>query len=299
MRELSKYDVVLIVDAKKPVAMFGYEKGPVDLIPLPEESVWEIDRGFDVDAAIDLLYREVGAERIRPGVNCRGVFVTSERRPPKPARPDAKLTASAMCSSIARHQPAGCIIVDESLTSGTNYYEASKGKPDPMRPCRMHSLRTCADGPPPPSSSVPAEGCPAFSHLFQTGGAIGIGPPLALGCAVACPHRRVINIQADGSGLYSVQALWSQAKENADVVTIVCANGRYNILNLELEKQKVTSSSHARNLTSLDNPPVGWAKIAEGFGVKASIATTVEEFDASLAEALGRSGPSLIEARLG
>lgn len=109
----------------------------------------------------------------------------------------------------------------------------------------------------------------------------------------------MINIQADGSGLYSVQALWSQAKENADVVTIVCANRRYNILNLELEKQKVTSSSHARNLTSLDNPPVGWAKIAEGFGVKASIATTVEEFDASLAEALGRSGPSLIEARLG
>ena len=107
MRELSKYDVVLIVDAKKPVAMFGYEKGPVDLIPLPEESVWEIDRGFDVDAAIDLLYREVGAEKIRPGVNCRGVFVTSERRPPKPTRPDAKLTASAMCSSIARHQPAG------------------------------------------------------------------------------------------------------------------------------------------------------------------------------------------------
>ena len=66
VREFSKYDVVLIVDVKKPVAMFGYEKGPVDLIPLPEESVWEIDRGSD-DAAIDLLYREVGAERIRPG----------------------------------------------------------------------------------------------------------------------------------------------------------------------------------------------------------------------------------------
>ena len=177
MRELSKYDVVLIVDAKKPVAMFGYEKGPVDLIPLPEESVWEIDRGFDVDAAIDLLYREVGAEKIRPGVNCRGVFVTSERRPPKPARPDAKLTASAMCSSIARHQPAGCIIVDESLTSGTNYYEASKGKSDPMRPCRMDSLRTCADAPPPPSFSVPRKAAPPSPTSSRRAARSGSAPP--------------------------------------------------------------------------------------------------------------------------
>ena len=185
----------MLIDAKKPVAMFGYEKGPVDLIPLNEDSLWEIDpeSGLDINAAVSILWEHTQAKRITPGVNCGGVFVAKEARPRRPLASKAKLTAAAMCSLIAFHQPERAIIVDESLTSGTNYYEASKG-------------------------------CPEFSHLFQTGGAIGIGPPLAVGCAVACPDRKVINIQADGSGLYSPQALWSQAKENLDVVTVEIEN---------------------------------------------------------------------------
>ncbi|QDZ24301.1 thiamine pyrophosphate enzyme [Chloropicon primus] len=264
LREFSKYDVVLCIDAKKPVAMFGYEKGPVDLIPLDEESLWEIDCGFDIDSALEMLYKETGASRIVPGTNCRGVFVVKESRPRRPAQ-NGKLAAMSMCNLIAAHQPEDAVVVDESLTSGTNYYEASKG-------------------------------CPKFSHLFQTGGAIGIGPPLAVGCAVACPDRKVINIQADGSGLYSPQALWTQAKEGLDVVTVVCSNRKYNILNLELEKQKVTSSNHAQNLTSLSDPPIDWVSLAEGFGVKASRATTISEFDELFSNAVRGKGPHLIEA---
>ena len=132
--------------------------------------------------------------------------------------------------------------------------------------------------------------------MFQTGGAIGIGPPLAVGAAIACPNRKVINIQADGSGLYSPQALWTQAKEGLDVVTVICSNRKYNILNLELEKQKVTSSTHAENLTSLNNPPIDWVSIGKGFGVPSNKATTIAEFDDLFSKALRSQGPHLIEA---
>jgi len=263
VREFSKYDVVLCIDAKKPVAMFGYEEGPVDLIPLNEDHLWEIDTSFNIESAVDMLFEEMGAARIKPGTNCGGVFVVKEARPRKLS--DGKLRAMSLMSLVASHQPEDAIIVDESLTSGTNYYEASKG-------------------------------CPAFTHLFQTGGAIGIGPPLAVGAAVACPGRKVINIQADGSGLYSPQALWTQAKEGLDVITVICSNRKYNILNLELEKQKVTSASHAENLTNLSNPPINWVALAEGFGVKSSKATTVAEFDQQFKKAVATRGPHLIEA---
>ena len=102
--------------------------------------------------------------------------------------------------------------MDESLTSGGDYWALSAASP-------------------------------AFSHLALTGGAIGQGLPAALGAALACPGRRVICLQADGSGLYSVQALWSMARERADVVTLICANGAYNILKLELALQRVAGAT--------------------------------------------------------
>ena len=84
-----------------------------------------------------------------------------------------------------------------------------------------------------------SKGCPPFSHLALTGGAIGCGPPLALGAAVACPGRRVINLQADGSCMYSLQALWSQAREKLDVVSIICANSSYAVLKVDTVACKI------------------------------------------------------------
>ncbi len=121
----------------------------MDLIPLNEDHLWEIDTSFNIESAVDMLFDEVGAQRITPGTNCGGAFVVKEARPRKPSG-DGKLRAMSLMSLIAALQPEGAVVVDESLTSGTNYYEASKA-------------------------------CPAFTHLFQTGGAIGIGPPLAVG----------------------------------------------------------------------------------------------------------------------
>ena len=142
-------------------------------------------------------------------------------------------------------------------------------------------------------------GCPRFTHLALTGGAIGFGPPASVGAAVAAPGRRVINLQADGSGLYAPQALWTQARERLDVVTVVCANATYAILKLELAMQRVGAPGDAsRRLTNIADPAIRWVELAEGFGVPARTVDSAEAFAEAMREALSRSGPSLIEAKL-
>ena len=128
-----------------------------------------------------------------------------------PALPTGALNAQSVSAVIARLQPANCIVMDEALTVGEPYFEASK-----------HA--------------------PRFTHLMLTGGAIGEGPGAATGAAIACPERKVINYQSDGCGAYSVQAFWTQARENLDVVTIIGSNRSYNILNVELARAGVTQA---------------------------------------------------------
>lgn len=267
VRELSKFEMVVCVDAKPPVAMFGYDGGPTDILKLPEDNIWEID--FEVAAAVALLSKEVGGSGVVPGRNCMGCFHTAPARPAMPA-PDSKLSPPALCNIIAHLQPENAIIVDESLTSGGHYFKAS-------------------------------ENCPPFAHLTLTGGAIGCGPPMAVGAAVACPGRRVINFQADGSGLYSAQALWTQARENLDVVTVVCNNSTYAILKIELTKQGLgnkAGGANAKRLTELGSPKIDWVALGRGYGVPSSQATTVRDFSDQMRTALSRAGPSLIEVLL-
>jgi acetolactate synthase-1/2/3 large subunit len=134
--------------------------------------------------------------------------------------------------------------------------------------------------------------------LGLTGGSIGIGLPLALGAALACPDRRVIAFQADGSGLYTVQALWSMAREGADVTVVVCANRRYRVLQTELAHVTDTPGQKARSLTDLTHPVIDWVEMARGFGVPGCHAQTDTELATALARAQGEAGPCLIEAVL-
>ena len=141
--------------------------------------------------------------------------------------------------------------------------------------------------------------CPAHDYLTLTGGAIGQGLPLAVGAALACPDRKVIAAQADGSAMYSPQALWTQARERLKVVTVVCANRAYQILKIEMAMQRIGPPGFAsKRLTDISQPAIDWVGIATGFGVPASTVTTVNELRAALEEAFTRSGPTLIEANL-
>jgi acetolactate synthase-1/2/3 large subunit len=213
--------------------------------------------GADEDAvgALDALATQLNAtDDVEPA---SGVL------PPEPTGP---LTPAALSAVIARTQPADTIVMDEAVTVGAGYFEASR-----------HA--------------------PRFTHLMLTGGAIGEGPGAATGAALACPARTVINFQSDGCGAYSVQALWTQARENLDVVTVIGANRTYGILDVELRRSGANNPGPvARSMTALDEPCLDWVRIAEGFGVPAVAVDTAQALSRELERALAAKGPRLIEA---
>jgi acetolactate synthase-1/2/3 large subunit len=128
------------------------------------------------------------------------------------------------------------------------------------------------------------------------GGSIGYGMPCSIGAAIACPDRPVINLQADGSAMYTVQALWTQAKQALNVTTLICSNRRYNILKMEMERAGIKSiGPNAKALIDIENPPVNWTKMAEAMGVSAVSVCTGEALAKEIQGALSGKGPYLIE----
>jgi len=185
-----------------------------------------------------------------------------------PDMPQGLLTAEALCAVLANLQPENAIVMDEGLTVSAPYHEASYG---------AHR----------------------FTQLQLTGGAIGMGPGAATGAALACPDRQVINLQADGSGAYSVQALWTQAREGLDVITVLLSNRSYHILNVELQRAGIEQpGSAAQKMASLDGPAIDWVSLAKGFGVPGIAVDTAEQFAEALNAALHVKGPYLIEVRM-
>jgi acetolactate synthase-1/2/3 large subunit len=128
-----------------------------------------------------------------------------------------------------------------------------------------------------------------------TGGAIGHAFPAATGAAVACPDRKVVCLQADGAGMYSLQALWTQARERLDVVNVVFANRRYAILQGELTAVGAQPGKASRELFDLARPEIRWTRLAEGMGVEAVRVDSLEGFASAFTAACARRGPFLIE----
>jgi acetolactate synthase-1/2/3 large subunit len=123
--------------------------------------------------------------------------------------------------------------------------------------------------------------------------------PAATGAALACPDRRVVNLEADGSALYTIQSLWTQAREGLDVVTIVFNNRSYAVLNMELDRVGAAAGGpRARDLLDLSRPDMDFVALATGLGVPATRATTADDLADQLARALATPGPGLIEAQI-
>ncbi|WP_374527532.1 acetolactate synthase large subunit [Novosphingobium sp.] len=184
-----------------------------------------------------------------------------------PAAP-GKLDAANFGAILAELLPENAIVSDEGATQGG-------------------------------ASFVMTAGAKPHDWLQLTGGAIGQGLPLAVGAAVACPDRKVIALQADGSGMYTNQALWTMAREQLDVTTIILNNGSYAILNIELSRVGVQNPGpKALSMLDLRNPEINWAELSRGLGVPAVRVDTAEAFREALAEALAAKGPRLIEALL-
>ena len=136
-----------------------------------------------------------------------------------------------------------------------------------------------------------------YDWLSLTGGSIGIGMPFATGAAIACPDRKVICLEGDGSGMYTLQALWTQAREKCDVVNVIFANRTYEILKGELMNVGAENPGRkAFDMLEIGRPDLDWRKLAEGMGVSATRATTADEFNEQFKRALNEPGPHLIEA---
>jgi acetolactate synthase-1/2/3 large subunit len=147
--------------------------------------------------------------------------------------------------------------------------------------------------------SAGTAGAPRHDWLTLTGGAIGIGLPMATGAAVAAPERPVLCLQADGSAMYTVQALWTQAREGLNVTTLVLSNRSYAILNMELHRVGADAGGpRARRLLDLTDPELDFCDIARGMGVPARRVENAEDLTAALAAGFAEPGPGLIEVLL-
>jgi acetolactate synthase-1/2/3 large subunit len=193
------------------------------------------------------------------------VSVATPSKIARPERPLGKLNAMTAGAAIAATMPDGAIVMDEAATTGLPFLAASAA-------------------------------APPHTYLALTGGAIGQGLPCATGAAVACPDRRVIAYQADGSGMYTIQALWTQARESLNVTTVLCNNRSYRILQVELARAGVAEPGRkARSLTELSNPDIEWTSLARGLGVPAVRVETAEALTIELERSLATPGPTLIE----
>lgn len=186
----------------------------------------------------------------------------------RPGRPRGRLTAEKVCKAVGHLLPDNAILIDEAITSGL-----------------MLPLMTA--------------GAPRHDVLTLTGGAIGQGLPNAIGAAIACPDRPVLALIGDGTSMYTIQALWTMARERLDVTTIIFNNASYSVLNIELERVGAEpAGAKAKSQLDLSGPVLDFARLAQGMGVHGVSAGTAEELLKALEYALATPGPHLIEARV-
>ena len=256
---LSQYQAVVLAGANEPVTFFGW-KGYESRLLNDNQDICQIKAaGKGLEQALENLADALGA----PGSD--SAAATGFSQVERPTLPQGTLTAQNACLILAALQPEKVIIVNESITSGAAYFPLGAGLPH-------HTL------------------------LMLPGGAIGYGIPCAVGAAIACPRRPVINFQADGSALYTLQALWMQARESLNITTLICSNRSYNILNIEFSRSGIISPGrYAQALTDLSNPAIDWVRLSQGMGVPAVAVDSCESLAGELKIALDEPGPHLIE----
>ena len=186
---------------------------------------------------------------------------------PRPKLPAGEaFTAAAIGRAVSALAPDGTIFSDESVSSNEALW-------------------------------IPLAGAARHDYLPVTGGSIGQGLPVAVGAALACPDRKVVALEADGSGMYTPQALWTMARERLDVTIVILANRRYRILDIETARTGAGAvGPRANEMIDLARPGTDWIKVADGFGVPAARAATTDEFIREFGMALSERGPRLIEA---
>jgi acetolactate synthase-1/2/3 large subunit len=241
-------------------------KPPVTFFAYPGKPSWPVPEGCRIETLAHphedgVFALEALADAL--GAPKEPALVTQLMRPELPAA--GKLDAFSAGRIIAHFLPEHAIVSDESATSRAGLADLATSVP--------HDI------------------------LSLTGGSIGSMLPVGTGAAIACPERKVVCLQGDGGAMYTLQALWTQAREGLDVTTVIFANRSYAILNIELMRVGATSRGpKALSMLDLHNPELDWIQLAQGMGVAASRAETREDFQAQWSSALKERGPRLIEA---
>jgi acetolactate synthase-1/2/3 large subunit len=241
-------------------------KAPVSFFAYPGKPSYLVPDGCDVHVLAESADDAIGAlQQLAEVVGDAEPTLQPQQRPELPT---GELTGEAVANAVGALLPENAIISDEANTAGLWVAAATAGAPP-------HDL------------------------LTLTGGAIGQGLPAATGAAVASPDRKVVCLEADGSAMYTLQALWTQAREGLDVTTVIFNNRSYAILNLELSRVGAESPGpKALDMLDLSRPDLDFAALANGMGVEAARATTADEVVAGLERGLASPGPYLVDAVL-
>lgn len=256
---LSRFRRIVLVNAKAPVAFFAYPDKPGRLSPPDCEIFTLCTVQEDPGQALAALCDALGASACAPA----GIVAR------QPSGIDHRALASeSIGQAIAATLPENAIVVDEAVSTGWGFDGLTAG-------AAPHDWLT---------------GC---------GGAIGFGLPTGLGAALAAPDRRVLVLEGDGSGMYSLQALWSMARENLNVTIVVFVNRAYGILRRELTAVGAgTPGERATDMLSLDRPDMDWGCLAKGMGVRAVRVSDQAALSQALTQSYASAGPTLIEAML-
>ena len=210
----------------------------------------------DIEAALEALAAELGALATAPaGLAASG----------RPDLPSGPITPESIAAVLGALLPEGAIVVDESVTTGREFFPQTAG-------------------------------APPHDWLNNKGGSIGYGMPVATGAALACPDRKVIALEGDGSAMYTLQSLWTMAREGLDVTVLVFANRTYNILRGELTNVGVRNPGpRAIDMLSIDRPDLDWVALARGLGVEAARVTDAQALAKAFRAGLASEGPYLVE----
>jgi acetolactate synthase-1/2/3 large subunit len=250
---------MVLVGAKQPVAFFAYPNKASILTAEGCQITKLAGVEQDLEGALEALATELGVLQLAPA---------DMAMLDRPEAPTGEITLDKIAAVLGAMLPENAIVVDESVTSGRGFFPLTSN-------------------------------APAHCWLNGMGGSIGYALPVSVGAAVASPDRKVVTLEGDGSGMYTVQSLWTMARENLDVTIIVFANRAYKILQGELTNVGVQNPGpRAVDMLSLDRPAIDWTSLAKSLGVESSRATDCDELIRALRHGLASTGPYLIELEM-
>jgi len=256
---LKDHDTIILVGARQPVAFFAYPDKPSILTPDGCTFVDLADIGDDISGALHALCEATGATNREAS----GIVA-----PNRPDLPKGAIDPQRIAAVLGALLPEGAIVVDESVTTGREFFPLTSG-------------------------------APPHAWLNNRGGSIGYGLPVATGAAMACPDQKVVALEGDGSAMYTVQSLWTIARENLDVTVVVFANHSYKILRGELTNVGVQNPGpRAIDMLSLNRPNLDWVSLARGMGVDACKVDDCEGLAKAFRDGLAINGPYLIEVEM-